>query len=57
MKPRLAVVAAFVFLLPAAHAQQGEAVSEAAHGGEREGTVVDGTTNAPLAGAIVTVGR
>ena len=57
MKPLLAVVAAFAFLLPAAHAQQREAVSEAAHGGEREGTVVDGTTNAPLAGAVVTVGE
>ena len=46
MKTFLAVVAAVLFLLPVAHAQEAE----------REGTVVDGTTNKPLAGVTVTVG-
>ena len=46
MKPLLAAVAAFLFLLPTAHAREAE----------REGTVIDGTTNTALAGAIVTVG-
>jgi hypothetical protein len=46
MKTFLAVVAAILFLLPVAHAQEAE----------REGTVVDGTTNKPLAGVTVTVG-
>ena len=44
MKSRLAAVAALLLLVPAAHAEQ------------REGTVIDGATNAPLAGAIVTAG-
>ena len=46
MKSFLAVVAAILFLLPAAHAQEAD----------RAGTVVDGTTNSPLAGVTVTVG-
>jgi hypothetical protein len=46
MKSLLAAVAAVLFVLPAAHAQEAE----------REGTVVDGTTNIPLAGVTVTVG-
>jgi hypothetical protein len=46
MKSLLAAVAAVLFLLPAAHAQEAE----------RAGTVVDGTTNSPLAGVTVTVG-
>ena len=46
MKTLLAAVAALLFLLPAAHAQEAE----------REGTVVDGTTDKPLAGVTVTVG-
>ena len=46
MKTFLAVVAAALFLLPVAHAQEAE----------REGTVVDGTTERPLAGVTVTVG-
>ncbi len=44
MKPFLAVVA-LLFLVPAVHAQ------------EREGTVIDGVTKAPIAGAIITVGQ
>jgi hypothetical protein len=46
MKSLLAAVAAVLFLLPTAHAQEAD----------REGTVVDGTTNSPLAGVTVTVG-
>ena len=46
MKTFLAVVAAALFLLPVAHAQETE----------REGTVVDGTSERPLAGVTVTVG-
>src|ERR1700675_3644236 len=46
MKSFLAVVAATLFLLPAAHAQEAD----------REGTGVDGTTTSPLAGVTVTVG-
>ena len=43
MKPFLALIA--LFLLPAAHAQ------------ERRGTVLDSATNAPVAGAVVTIGN
>jgi hypothetical protein len=50
MKSLPAVVAAFFFLLPTAHAQDKEASREV----EREGTVVDAATNSPIAGAMVT---
>jgi hypothetical protein len=50
MRSLLAVVAAFLVLLPTAHAQDKEAAREV----EREGTVIDGTSGAPIAGAIVT---
>ncbi len=57
MKALFAAVATFLFLppvlLPGAQAQDQK---EAAREAEREGTVVDATTDAPLAGAIVTVG-
>jgi hypothetical protein len=46
MKTLLAVIAAALFVLPVAHAQEAE----------RQGTVVDGTTDRPLAGVTVTVG-
>lgn len=60
--PLLAV--ALIFLLPAVagYAQskdpevKQEPVKEAAREGEREGTIVDGTTGAPIAGAVVTAG-
>jgi len=53
MKLLVAAVAACSLLLPMAYAQDRK---EAAREVEREGTVVDGTTGAPVAGAIVTVG-
>jgi len=53
MKLLVAAVAACSLLLSMAYAQDRK---EAAREVEREGTVVDGTTGAPVAGAIVTVG-
>ena len=50
MKSLPAVVAAFLVLLPTAHAQDREASREV----ERQGTVIDGVSGAPIAGAIVT---
>ena len=50
LRPLLAVAALFL-VTAAAHAQSKE---EAAREGEREGTIVDKTTGAPIAGAVVT---
>ncbi len=53
----LSALAALCFMLAAtALAQVHAQVKEAARESEREGTVVDGTTGAPIAGAIVTAG-
>src|SRR5947207_2348038 len=52
-----AVVAAFLVLLPTAPVHEAQAQDkEAAREVEREGTVIDGTSGAPIAGAIVTAG-
>lgn len=62
LRPLLAVVALSLMPTAAVHAQGKEPevtkdqVKEASREVEREGTVVDGATGAPIAGAIVTAG-
>ena len=62
MRPLLLVAALFVMPAATAYAQGKDAevkqdqVKEAAREGEREGTIVDMATGAPIAGAIVTAG-
>jgi hypothetical protein len=62
MKLLLAVVAAFLLALPMAKAQDKvpdqapDQDKQASRGAEREGTVVDAVTGAPIKGAIVTAG-
>lgn len=54
LRPLLA--AAVLFLMPAATGWAQDQVKEAARDVEREGTIVDRETGAPIVGAIVTVG-
>jgi hypothetical protein len=62
LRPLLAVAALFLMPTAAVHAQGKEPevskdqVKEASREVEREGTIVDGATGAPIAGAIVTAG-